>query len=189
MRRIHVVAAALALLFVGAGLSRGALIWTVFDGHKYALTPLHGTWAASEAAAVAAGGHLVSIGSAAENAFVAELARAARLVGYPNETGCNCAWIGYAYTVPPSAFGWVDGDPVTYTNHWSLWGIESGDHAYMIGNDYPDPAIRGRWGHNADWDVPGSVGNMQGVIEKVPEPGTLMLAFLGGVALLRRRRR
>lgn len=100
--------------------------WTVGsggNGHWYELayTPGGINFASASAAAVAAGGHLATIGSAAENAFVYGLAStnasAWYLDGYNNGFG---PWLGGIQPVgspePAGGWQWVTGEPWGYTN-------------------------------------------------------------------------
>ncbi len=110
-RQLTIVLLSIAI----ASLSSSALAGPTFsyNGHRYFLTE-PGTWAEAEAEAVAAGGHLVTINDAAENAWVA-----ATFNPDPPNTG---AWIGL-YQLPGSlepagGWVWVSGEPVTYLN----WG-------------------------------------------------------------------
>jgi hypothetical protein len=97
------------------------------------------TWTLAEADAQARGGHLVSIGSAEENAFV--LAQFGNLGGVDRRL-----WIGFSDTASEGSFAWSDGSPVTYTN-WNpgepnnSGGTE--DWAEMLGSN-------GRWNDIAD---------------------------------------
>lgn len=79
------------------------------NGHYYALTDAPGTWTGAHADATAAGGHLASVGSAEENAFIGTA------FGFAN-TIDSIYWIGFYRPVPHGAFEWTDGSAITYTN-------------------------------------------------------------------------
>ncbi len=75
-------------------------------GNCYTQTA-EGQWTAAEAACVAAGGHLVTVGSWVENAW---LAAAFSITGFG-----NAAWIGLNDRTTEGTFVWSSGAPVTYT--------------------------------------------------------------------------
>ncbi len=80
------------------------------NGHKYFLTT-PGTWTNAQAQAVAAGGNLVTINDAAEQAWLG------------STFGSNQSfWIGLTdseqYGTTEGNFKWVSGQPITYTNWW-----------------------------------------------------------------------
>src|SRR5262245_33577898 len=84
--------------------------WIPFQGHLYMLTSNAADWFGAENAARLAGGHLVSINSAAEQAFL----ESAFLTGV-NEN--RPLWIGLTDAGSElGIFRWISGDPVTYTN-------------------------------------------------------------------------
>jgi hypothetical protein len=159
-----------------------------YGGHWYALTLDFGPWLDAEAEAQGLGAHLATINDAAEDAWLTEFAKDTYT---PNEQTwpLNIAWIGYRDE--GGLWGWASGDPVTYTNYFpgapgGGWNAHSGAHAYLHGASHTTGA--GTWGRNPEHDVP--VGrNIRGVIEIVPEPVTLSLLALGGLAVVRRRRR
>ena len=92
------------------------------------------TWTASEALAVALGGHLVSIGDQAEQDFV--YANFGNLGGVDRRI-----WIGFNDQAVEGSFAWSDGTPAKFTN-WNggepnnSGGVE--DYAEMLGSS-------GRW--------------------------------------------
>lgn len=116
------------------------------NGHYYALTSVC-SWSAAESAAQAYGGHLATVRSAAENAW---------LVGtFVN--GAECLWIGLNDQATEGAFDWASGEPVGYTN-WNFgepnggtienvvhlclpWGAGTADSTW---NDAPN--ISSPWG-------------------------------------------
>lgn len=122
-------------------------------GIALSLTSAPLTWAQAEAEAVAAGGHLVTIRSAAENQAILD------------RFGGNTLWIGLRRSSPNGPFEWSSGEPVTYTNWFSgqpdnYLGIE--DSVAMSWVTHPD----GQWN-----DLPSS-GQFYGVIES-PNPPTI----------------
>lgn len=156
------------------------LEWSVAaggNGHRYALTTLRGSWDEMEAEAIAAGGHLASIESAAENSFILSL--------IPNTLGGpgNACWIGLSRTAA-GAWTWSDGSAFAYAN-WNggepnnatgqeFWGWIYGPHG--------NPNSDGRWNDHNQWDY-----DLPGVIEIVPAPGAMALVL--GLGAVRRRSR
>ena len=113
------------------------------NGHWYQLdgfTPLGLNWADAESIAVAKGGHLASITSAPENAFVLSHATAAApnygtfwIGGFRTDTSCT-----------PACFSWTTGEPWGYQN----WG-PGGEPFDTWGCWAPNPNYCG-------WTGPGS---------------------------------
>jgi hypothetical protein len=103
------------------------------NGHSYALTSAASDFATAEADAVAAGGQLVSIGSAEENAF---LVSAFHMV---NNDQNSAYWIGLVNPHPETGvagFQWLDGSPVSYM-HWDgsqpdNCGCDGTDHGQYV---------------------------------------------------------
>ena len=84
-------------------------------------TPAGITWQEAEADAVARGGHLASISSAGENAFVFALVGSRPEYWYPNTFNCQIGpFIGGhqpdGSPEPNGGWQWTDGTPFTYTN-------------------------------------------------------------------------
>ena len=77
-------------------------------GNYYTLTSIPGAWTASQAAAAAYGGNLVTINNQAENDWLL------------STFGGNEYWIGLYQTdkqdEPAGHWAWVNGEPLTYTN-------------------------------------------------------------------------
>lgn len=156
-----------------------------FEGHLYTLI-VGDTWNNAQARAMAMGGNLVRIDSAAENSFVASL-----LAG----TGGGSAWIGGSDQSSEGDWRWVDGNvpfwsglaannaipgaPVggLYVN-WN--GGEPNDAG---GEDFAEIQASGGWN-----DLPAGVSRIA-VVEVVPEPASIALLGLAATGLLARRRR
>lgn len=99
----------------GETASLGDYTWTTYAGHQYALTENYGNWQDCEKEAVLTGGHLATINDAAENSFLTDLAKDT----YNRNDSVwwsNLAWIGY-FGQPSGDWGWISGEPVTYTNY------------------------------------------------------------------------
>lgn len=168
-RKIILVGAVLSILTAIALLPAQAVDVFNYGGHSYFLTE-ELLWPDAEAAAQAAGGHLVTVNDAAEQQWLTD-----------TFTG-NSYWIGL-YQLPDSVepdqgFVWVSGEPVTYTN-WV--GTEPNDYStetYVAMNEhYP-----GGWNDlPEDWQLRG--------IAEVPEPCSMVAVVLGLGLLLRKRQK
>ena len=90
-----------------------------FGGHAYLYVAMAATWTTAKANCEALGGHLVTINSAEENAFVASLFSTGK------------AWIGATDAVLEGAFVWNNGEPVTYTNWYAGEPNNSGNEDYV----------------------------------------------------------
>ncbi len=96
-----------------------AQVFNPANGHVYVLSGTATTIQAARAAATAAGGYLVAINDAAENAFL-----------QANFTGR--LWIGFSDELVEGTFAWDSGEPVTYTN----WCAGEPNNAGATGEDY-----------------------------------------------------
>ena len=106
-----------ALVALGAGQGEAVPIqWTIAsggNGHSYELFTTPKNFADAQATAIAMGGYLATVTSAAENAFIS---------GTILPLGNN-AWIGgfqnhasLSYSEPAGGWEWVTGEPFAYTN-------------------------------------------------------------------------
>ncbi len=164
---IFVVLCCIAL--VGTGYA------VTYVGHDYQLTSPGLTWLQAEAEAVAAGGHLVTINSEAEEDWL--------LANFNTRF-----WIGFTDQAVEGTFAWISGEAITYTN-WN-----SGEPNNAGGSeDYTEMTNLSNWN-----DLPWT-SVIPGIIEKVigggpgpiptPEPTTMLLLGLGlmGLAGVRRK--
>lgn len=69
-------------------------VWSKFRGTHYALTSMHGPWGLCEADAQAAGGHLVTVNDAEENAWLAQEFRDSYTAKQQGVALNNAVWIG-----------------------------------------------------------------------------------------------
>lgn len=145
------------------------------NGHWYALTSGAQNWTEAEAEAVVQRGHLVSVNSAAEQAFLEQ----AFLRG-PNRL--RPLWIGLNDAAVEGQFAWSSGEPVTFT-HWfsgepndfdSRFGSE--DFVTLnwhFADDPVSPSRYGRWNDNATGGssfVKQSDGPYFGIMETALDP-------------------
>jgi hypothetical protein len=170
--QIRKIASTLLLVVVGylsttaAHAQTGPVTWTD-NGNTYQLVFANLTWTSAEAAAEATlrdgqPGHLVTIGSAAENSFVANLS-----------SGDFRAWIGLSDTANEGSFAWVTGEPVTYTN-WS--GGEPNNS--VGGEDYVEMfASNDAW--NDRVNTPFTASNAAYIIEwEAPPPAATVFSIV-----------
>lgn len=154
--------------------------WSSYGGKEYALTLDMGDWDQCETEAAAIGGHLVAINDINENDWLTVLIADARTREHPDPSN-NLAWIGFR-DIGGDNWGWISGEPVTFTNLYSGWP-EGGTHAYLLGAEH---FSAGEWSaHYVHHDL--YEYNPYGIIE-IPEPATLSLLVLGGLLVIRRPR-
>ncbi len=112
------------------------------------------------------------INSEQENEFLMTFIAAERCRGCLYN-GCNIAWIGYRYM--NGEWGWINGDPVTFTNYYYLWP-EGGVHAFLDGAEHPNGA--GQWGAH---DIHDAISEYQprGIIELAAAAPTVQVIVTG----------
>ncbi|MHA1946795.1 MAG: LamG-like jellyroll fold domain-containing protein [Candidatus Hodarchaeales archaeon] len=97
----------------------------IYNEHEYKLFSLSKTWNKAKADCEAQGGHLVTISSKEENAFVSNLA------------GSENIWIGLTDEIHEGSWQWANGESLIYTKWDSEEPNDSGageDYAMMYGN-------------------------------------------------------
>jgi len=128
------------------------------NGHSYFIIDGASGWDDAEASAIALGGHLATISTAEESAFVGSLLDSLAL---------DWAWIGLNRASSPS-FEWVDGEPVSFTNWFpgepnNASGYEYYGIIYGTAADSSGPGHFGRWN-----DAPGNFTD-RAVVEVVAD--------------------
>lgn len=121
----------------GSSCSGAHLYANASNGHCYEFVPGSLPWASAESDCVAWGGHLVSISSADEQAFVStivddEVSDAAMPPG---------AWIGLGKASASAPYAWTDGEPLSFTN-WATGSPTGKECVFMytdkLGNRWDD---------------------------------------------------
>ena len=150
------------------------------NGHSYYLLTSD-FWEPSEDAAVALGGHLVTINNQAENDWVFDTFA---LFGGESRT----LWTGYHRLVPGGPFVWVSGELPGFENWYP------GEPNNTTGNENYAPFVPPAQDPGKLWfDMFASTtylgGPIHGVVEVVPEPATSALLAIGtlGLGLYKRR--
>ncbi|MCM3903390.1 MAG: PEP-CTERM sorting domain-containing protein [Pyrinomonadaceae bacterium] len=153
------------------------------NGHTYYLLSSD-TWTASQSAAVALGGNLVTINDSAENAWVFTT-----FAGFGGVTN-RFLWIGLNDVAVEGTFEWANGELLTFTN-WSFGEPNNtGGNENYVGM-YPIAFSGGEWNDFNNGTFQGFESG--GVVEIVPtpEPVTILLFATGltgfAAGTLRRR--
>lgn len=107
--------------------------WQQFQGQWYALTQMYGTWEVCEADARAAGGHLVTIDDAEENAWLARQYRQSFTVKRQDFGHGGTVWVGLHRK--GERWVWSSGEPLRFHAGWRNAEAESGpgtDHVTLL---------------------------------------------------------
>ena len=153
------------------------------NGNTYYLLEAS-TWTEAETAAVGLGGHLATIRNQAENTWVYDT------FNYVDsgDNGRGGLWIGLNDIDTEGNFVWTSGEATSYLNWAPNQPDNTGEEDYVL--IWEKSGEEGMWNdtRNDNW------ANMHnyptyGVVEVVPEPATMGILVLGGLALIRRRRK
>jgi hypothetical protein len=182
------------LMFVSFTAVANAYEWQPYNGHEYSLTENWEPWVIAEQEAVNVGGHLATVNDQAENVWLSSTFKDVISIDRNGGTpGKGAAYIGYYFN--DTAWEWISGEPVTYTNPASFFP-NGGTHGYLLTDGHPW-AVHGTWdaawwvsdtwqdGVNDPWGLPPQ--SLKGIIERpttvTPEPASMLLFGLGGVSL------
>lgn len=169
MRTASAVIGCTLLVALSCSVTHAAIYtWYAYNGHQYAITEDYNTWAGAEVEAEAAGGHLVTISDAAENAWLVEQFKGYYSEGYIGNPWASYVWIGL-HGIPDDLV-WANGEPVTfvapiYPGWGGDWCPRSGggtEFGYLHTATHPNA---GTWANAGN--------NVRGIIEldnAVPEP-------------------
>ena len=170
----------------------GPVQWEIEDGgngHFYEAisVPEQLLWDDAKTAAELKGGYLATITSAEENEFIFTLIDDPIFltVGGSNAQG---PWLGGFQPAgspePAGNWQWVTGESFTYTSWAQYEPSNAGMGEDKLSFNSFTPNTRA-----SNWnDVPSDSLQFGYVIETVPEPATVLLFGLGGLALRRKRR-
>jgi len=156
------------------------------NGHYYTVVSTPGgiNWYDAKNAAEAMGGYLATIHSEEENDFIFNLINKSEYWVLDGAGNFEGPWLGGLRN--PNNYGewiWETGEAWTY----SKWAAYQPDNSGGSENRL----IYFGWGENIDkgWnDIGGGYGAHGYVVEStVPEPATMSLLALGGLAMIRRR--
>jgi hypothetical protein len=139
------------------------------NGHSYYLLTSD-FWEPSEDAAVALGGHLVTVNDQAENDWVFDTFA---LFGGESRT----LWTGYHRQAPAGPFVWVSGDPIGFEN-WFPGEPNNSTGAENYAAFVPPAQSPGKQWFDMFASASYFGGPIHGVVEVVPEPGSAALAVL-----------
>jgi len=185
----RVLFAALAFGIVSSVASAAPIKWAVGDGgngHSYEVVVVDGgiLWNDAKVAAESAGGYLAVVTSTEESDFIYGLADPIDEVWDSSGINTLGPWLG-GYQIQEGAWpwAWVTGETWSDTFADENWGSSqpSGNGDFL--NIYGGGNSHGKQWNDYSDSVPGYV------VEYVPEPGTIGLLTVGGLALMRRRRR
>lgn len=138
IKKMLPIICALFVLLCGTALADSAIVW---NGHVYKLFSVNVTWETAKAECERAGGHLVTIGSPAEQEFIR--------IQIMNHRG-EVFWIGLTDEREENVWFWVNGEDVRYTN----WGPDepdnTGDQDHVCIHSMPQvwdhgAAVIGHW--------------------------------------------
>jgi hypothetical protein len=191
MKKQWIFVLAIILVISLVGRAQAALVeWSIADGgngHFYEAiaAPEPITWDVANEAATAAGGYLVTITSQAENDFIFNLIDDP-IYWYPS-LNLRGPWIGSfqpeGSPEPDGGWSWITGEPFIYSN----W--DSGQPSEWNNNNENRIHFGNKAYRTSTWnDVPQDFPEVISYVIEVPEPGTILLLGMSGLALLRRRR-